>query len=255
MSLPPYSRSAAYYDLIYGGRDHQKECDLLEVLLQRHAGRVVKRILDLGSGTGSHALELSSRGYSVLGIDTSEEFVAIAREKAGASEDSPSFQVGDMQDLNVRGKFDVIVSMFGAFGYVPRETVRATLEGIKGRLREGGLLMFEFWNMAGVEDGRMSWEVREGPSFRLLRLGRAELDPDACVLNVHMRHFVLRGKTLADDFEEVHRLSLYSQEEMEGFLRGVRLQPLAMLDWDQKVLEPAPPHNFRIFAVARRDGP
>lgn len=41
---------------------------------------------------------------------------------------------------------------------------------------------------------------------------------------------------------------------MEGLLRDAGLTPVAMLDWDAKAREPAKRANFRILAVARREG-
>jgi SAM-dependent methyltransferase len=48
-------------------------------------------ILDIGSGTGHHVATLASKGYNVLGIDTSENMVKKAKENYPQS----SFQVGD----------------------------------------------------------------------------------------------------------------------------------------------------------------
>jgi SAM-dependent methyltransferase len=56
------------------------ECDSIE----RELGYDTSlRILDVGCGTGRHAIELTRRGYSVTGIDLSEAQLRRAREKAG----------------------------------------------------------------------------------------------------------------------------------------------------------------------------
>ena len=39
-------------------------------------------MLDLGSGTGNHALPLAQRGYEVVGVERSESMLAQARAKA-----------------------------------------------------------------------------------------------------------------------------------------------------------------------------
>jgi len=41
-----------------------------------------KNILDIGCGTGRHAMELAKRGYRVTGIDLSENQLERARQKA-----------------------------------------------------------------------------------------------------------------------------------------------------------------------------
>ncbi len=67
MKLPPYTKSAPYYDLIYEEAvDYEQEGALLQRIFQDCGVGTVKRILDLGSGTGNHALILSSKGYDVF---------------------------------------------------------------------------------------------------------------------------------------------------------------------------------------------
>lgn len=55
------------------------ECDFIEKELNYDRS---KKILDIGCGTGRHAIELTKRGYQVTGIDLSEGQLKRAREKA-----------------------------------------------------------------------------------------------------------------------------------------------------------------------------
>jgi ubiquinone/menaquinone biosynthesis C-methylase UbiE len=58
------------------------ECDFIEQEVA-HNKRI--RILDIGCGTGRHAIELTKRGYTnVVGVDLSESQIARAKEKAAA---------------------------------------------------------------------------------------------------------------------------------------------------------------------------
>ena len=66
---------AEAYDLLYADKDYDAECDLLERIF-RESGRPVRTVLDLGCGTGAHAVRLAQRGYSVVGVDLSAEMLA-----------------------------------------------------------------------------------------------------------------------------------------------------------------------------------
>ncbi|HAE42180.1 MAG TPA: class I SAM-dependent methyltransferase, partial [Clostridiales bacterium] len=55
------------------------ECDFIEKELNFDKSL---KIIDVGCGTGRHAIELTKRGYSVTGIDLSESQLKRAREKA-----------------------------------------------------------------------------------------------------------------------------------------------------------------------------
>jgi SAM-dependent methyltransferase len=66
------------------------------------------KAIDLGCGTGSHAIYLAGRGYRVTGVDLSPTAVALAREKAKNKGVSCDFIVADvLGDLReVDGTFD-----------------------------------------------------------------------------------------------------------------------------------------------------
>jgi len=55
------------------------ECDFIEKEI-KHDKSI--RILDIGCGTGRHAIELTKRGYTVVGVDLSDSQLRRAREKA-----------------------------------------------------------------------------------------------------------------------------------------------------------------------------
>jgi len=56
-----------------------QEVDFIE---QEIGDNTSKRILDIGCGTGRHAIELAKRGYQVTGIDLSESQLKRAQQKA-----------------------------------------------------------------------------------------------------------------------------------------------------------------------------
>ena len=73
------------------------------------------RVLDAGCGPGRHALELGRHGISVVGVDASPDFVALARAAAG---DLPvEFHEADVRELAYDGEFDAVLCLCqGGFG-------------------------------------------------------------------------------------------------------------------------------------------
>jgi 2-polyprenyl-3-methyl-5-hydroxy-6-metoxy-1,4-benzoquinol methylase len=82
-----YEEFAEYYDLIYKEIvNYEKETDDLEKIFAEFYKKKPKSILDVGCGTGSHSLILSTRGYSVTGIDISERMIEEAMRFPDADE-------------------------------------------------------------------------------------------------------------------------------------------------------------------------
>ena len=59
---------SAAYDLLYQDKDYEAEVDVIEHVFATHGHGRVRRVLDLGCGTGGHAAPLAQRGYEVVGI-------------------------------------------------------------------------------------------------------------------------------------------------------------------------------------------
>lgn len=68
------------YDLLHRDKDYAVEAAYVADRLKRH-GVEAGAILDLGSGTGKHALELVRMGNDVLGVDRSDAMVRIANQR------------------------------------------------------------------------------------------------------------------------------------------------------------------------------
>lgn len=74
------------------------------------AGLLAGRVLDVGCGTGEHALLAASHGAEAVGVDLSPTAIARARAKATQRGLDVRFEVGDALDLGQLGlDFDVIV--------------------------------------------------------------------------------------------------------------------------------------------------
>jgi SAM-dependent methyltransferase len=105
-------------------------------------------ILDIGCGTGRHAIELARRGYRVTGIDLSANQLARAREKAVAEGVEPVFEQRDARFPHFLAAFDLVI-MFceGGFSLMETDAMNfAILENAVRALRPGGKFMFTCLN-------------------------------------------------------------------------------------------------------------
>jgi SAM-dependent methyltransferase len=103
-------------------------------------------VLDLYCGYGRHAIELAKQGYRVTGVDATEAFLAIARQKAAEEKADLYFRQLDMRDLDYNADFDAVINMFAAFGYFSDDENAAVLRKVAAALRPGGLFLIDLLN-------------------------------------------------------------------------------------------------------------
>lgn len=107
-----------------------------------------KSILDIGCGTGRHAIELARRGYTVTGIDLSGAQLARAGQKAEEAGVRVTFLQMNACSLPFRNEFDFAV-MLCEGGFSLQETDELNyqiLSGAERALRSPGKLIFSCLN-------------------------------------------------------------------------------------------------------------
>ena len=99
-----------------------------------------RRILDIGCGTGRHTIELSKRGYSVVGVDLSEAQLTKARSNAQKENVTPQFIRADARKLTFSNEFDLVTMICeGAFPLMETDEMNyAILRKGRQALKPGG---------------------------------------------------------------------------------------------------------------------
>lgn len=247
-STLPFGAYAAYYDLFYESKDYEAECRFLEDVFGR-AERPVRTVLDLGCGTGGHALRLAQRGYRVTGVDRSAEMLARAQAKAPRAVD---WRQGDLRALDLGRTFDAVICMFAVLGYqTTNDDLAAALRTVRRHLAPGGLFVFDCWYgpavLAQRPETRVAELVQDGQ--RLLRIARPELDAFHHVVRVRYQVLRLAGDRLLDSVEEVHSMRFFFPQELAYFLAqaGLRLDNLWPA-WD--TTRPPTEHDWNAVGVA-----
>ncbi|MBN1890308.1 MAG: class I SAM-dependent methyltransferase [Thermoflexales bacterium] len=225
---------AEQYDLLYGDKDYEAECDMLEGVFKQYASAPVHSVLDLGCGTGNHTLPLARRGYQVTGVDLSAEMLAHARLKAQANlppqtPHMPTFQTGDVRTVELDQQFDAVLMMFAVLGYqATNDDVLAALGTVRRHLRPGGLFVGDVWYGPAVLNVRPSERVKVIPTEdgKVIRVASGVLDSYRHLCEVRYLVWRLAGQQVVNESAEAHWMRYFFPQELALFMSQANLRLL-----------------------------
>jgi SAM-dependent methyltransferase len=170
------------------------------------------RILDLCCGIGRHSLALARAGFAVVGVDRTPRFIEQARQAAVSSDLAVEFLVGDMREYCLPTSFDIILNLFGSFGYFadPADD-RKVVEHMYASLRPGGKFLIE---TMGKEILARNFQQRDWTEAGdLLLLSEKQVTQDWG--QIQTRWIAIRGQQRSE-----HRVAVrsYSAVELSALL-------------------------------------
>lgn len=192
------------------------------------------RILDVGCGEGRHSIELSTRGYSVTGIDFSTRKIQIAQSRDTTSK--VAFYQEDARCLSsaIANDFDLALCLYDVVGsFRTYDENYAIVKQVYDHLKIGGKAVFSVMNMELTESiaENVVEDISEEPE-RLLGLPASKImhtsgdvfDPKYFLLE-RKNHLVYRKEQFESDSflssEYIIADYRFSKKEIEDLLKRI----------------------------------
>lgn len=212
-----YEALAGTYDELTGDVNYFRRANFLEKLLRR--SRIpVKLVLDLACGTGTMSWILTQRGYEVIGVDSSEDMLAVAMGKSVVAEGVPPvFLHQSMPKLDLYGTVDAAVCCLDSLNYLTNSMdVQRTFQRLHLFIAPGGMLIFDINSekkLSGL-DGQVFLDETEDT----LCLWRTEYSRKRCYYCMDI--FSQREDGAWDRESEIHCQRAYTVEELTAWLEA-----------------------------------
>lgn len=227
------SSYAAAYDSLYLTKDYAAECDLIEEIFRSYAKAPIAGVLDLGCGTGNHALELARRGYEVTAVDQSPHMLVEAQKKLAASSigDKVRFHQADIREFDLDREFDAIVVMFAVLGYqLQNDDVLRTLRTARKHIKRDGMLIFDVWYGPAVLHERPTQRIKtiKTDNGEILRASGGTLDVNRHVCTIDIKIWQLEGDRVLAHTEENHTQRYFFPLELSMVLENTGFDPIRL---------------------------
>ncbi|MBP2642173.1 MAG: glycine/sarcosine N-methyltransferase [Firmicutes bacterium] len=202
---------------------NEQEVQFIANILNLNKGA---KLLDLYCGYGRHAIELAKLGLKVTGVDATQAFLDIARQKAMEEDVDVTLRLCDMRQLDYCSEFDAIINMFAAFGYFSDEENSQVLNKVQEALRPGGRFLIDMMNRDWMVRNSINryWRHPNGESVLSykIELKHGIVTMTRILINqvtgAKMQHeFVLRTYSLEELTAILNKCSLKVRDTYGGF--------------------------------------
>ncbi|MDF2487373.1 MAG: hypothetical protein K0R46_3541 [Herbinix sp.] len=245
--MQPYTGFASVYDIFMDNIPYDEWAEYIEHLLKKNN---IKDglILELGCGTGSITERLAEKGYDMIGIDASEDMLAIARENSEVSNNKTLYLCQDMRDFELYGTVAAVISVCDSMNYITtEEDLLKVFRLVNNYLDPGGLFLFDLDTQYAYEevlgDSTIA-ENREEGSF----IWENTYYPEEMINEINLTLFIPQEE-LFQKQEETHYRRAYTIDTIKRLIEEAGMEWIAAYD---TLTEKKPKKDSeRVYIIAR----
>ena len=222
----------------------------VDFLIDRLHLRKGERILDLACGFGRHSLELARRGFRVMGVDITPDYIRYAQEQAQKEGLNAEFFCSDIRQVKADGEYDAVLNMAdGAVGYLESdEENHKIFEVVARALKPGGRHFMDIMSgsYAQTHFPCTSWEAGE----KGLTLSKFEWNEQTCTLIYAQLDYPYGTPLPKPEMEAGDPIRLYTLDEIRAIYAPLGMKVTGCYsEYDGK---PALPNKLQMLVCSEK---
>jgi len=221
-----------YYDLLYKDKNYQEEYNYICGLIKKYANNSKKNILDIGCGTGKHLCFFKKDGYTVSGVDVSENMIYEAKKCLQQEDDLICCKASEFK---FNKKFETIISIFHVMSYqTENDELEKVFLNVSEHLTDAGLFIFDFWYGPAVLTDPPVVKIKrlEDNEVKITRIAEPVMCYNENIVDVNFEVMIENKRTqLLEKLSETHKMRYLFLPEIELFANKNNFEVLNMYKW------------------------
>ncbi|WP_051591842.1 class I SAM-dependent methyltransferase [Mesoplasma syrphidae] len=178
-------------------------------------------ILEAGVGNGRMLIPLLRRGINIIGIDFSQEMLAICQQNCEKYNCKTQLVLGNLKDFAIAKKFEAIIMPNGSLCLVEsREEMLAILQNFKNHLTNSGKLYIDLIYPTSYQSGQMheySYPISKTENI-LLKSYSKEIDWLKQKTYSQINYTLYKNNEIASQEIQQFNLNWYGVDEFKSIL-------------------------------------
>lgn len=243
-----YNDFAYIYDKLMYDVDYKGYANHIEEIVGKSFDNK-KLIADLGCGTGSLCIELSKRGYDMIGIDLSADMLSCAKEKAFKEKQEILFLQQDMSEFELYGTVDACISMLDSINYLrTKEELQSMFKLVKNYLNPDGVFIFDInspYKLSKVLGNNVFYEIGDDITY----IWQNSYDSKSKICYFDLTFFVRDGSSFVKyDEQQEERVWSLSEIKKAIHMSGLTLEKV----YSKFDFSPVEACSERIFCLCKK---
>ena len=245
-----YEEFASVYDQVMDNIPYEKWFTVLRQYLIDH-GMEQGCICDIGCGTGVMTELFAAAGYDMIGVDCSEDMLALAQQRREKNQSTVMYLHQDMMELTLMEPVEALISVCDSMNYLlEEEELQAVLSHVWQQLKPGGYFLFDMKTAYCYQQimGDQTWVSQdEDTSYIWENYFYEESSINEYTLTIFRRR---PDSELFEKIEEAHYQRAYDLKQITEMMQKNGLEVCEILDSSMRS-EPTETSE-RVYIVARK---